>query len=251
MNYTWVTLADSEDYLKNVYSLAFSLKKSNTLYPLQVMIPEGQIDQCIIDLFISKCKYLDYPVRIIFIPNLMFNVFTPFTNVFNSTLNKFFIFNLEEYDKIIFLDSDIFMLTNCDYMFNFTFPIIDQRNNEISSNIFGIHPDKNIWYFILNICFTHPFQNDEEVIGFLYNSNFFPLNTFISNNKNYFHDGGHPKYWSIFSWNELNNYLQNNYNNIYSILSKKNSKNIKIKYSNQKEQLYLNNIKAKIKNQYN
>lgn len=250
MNYTWITLADSEEYLKSVYALAFSLKQSNTKYPLQVMIPEDSIDMEVIKIFEEKCQQLNYCINIIYIPNLMFNILAPFPNIFNSTLNKFFIFYLDKYDKICFLDADIFIFSNCDNIFNSNFPVIDIRNNkEISSDILAVYPNKKFWYFILNICFTHRFQNDEEVISFLHNEGLFPLNTLIENDKRFFHDGGHPKYWSKFSWQELINYLQLNYNHIYQILAS--NEKTPLIYSNKKEKLYIQQIKASLKNQYN
>lgn len=255
MNYTWITLADSEEYLKSVYALAFSLKQSNTKYPLQVMIPEDSVSMEAINIFKEKCQQLNYFINIIYIPNLMFNILTPFPNIFNTTLNKFFIFTLEEFDKIIFLDADMIITSNCDNIFDYNFPVIAKRDdNKISGNILGIQSNKKFWYFILNICFTYNFQNDEEVIAFLHHEGFFPLNTFIQNDTRVFHDGGYPKYWFKFSWQELVNYLQLNYHNIYYIMSHNDCKYCYAcsqTYSKEKEKQYIQDIKASLKKQYN
>ena len=103
-NFAYITLAAAPIYLKGAQFLHHSLKKVNSQYPLIIMIPEDVKEE--LDLSSNEYNYT-------FIPTWKFKN----TERYGYTLNKFQVFNFTEYQKIIFLDADVFMLENIDYLF--------------------------------------------------------------------------------------------------------------------------------------
>lgn len=198
----YITLADSEEYLKCAYALALSLNRAKSAYPLYIMIPQNSI------------SYNTFPIventKIVEIPLLMFNSINS-TADFNTTINKFFCVSYEEYDKVIFLDADIFIYFNIDFLFEQKFPIITLDKDEIRGGIFGLKTDKILLSFIINLAIRYNFSNDEEVLACLFNNNYLPIGSLANNCHKYlYHDAGYPKMWSLYNYNEIKEIIDNN-----------------------------------------
>lgn len=104
-NFAYITLATTPSYLKGAHLLHHSLKKVKSSYPLIIMIPEP-----LKETFNLQPDIYNY----FFIPLWQFKN----NKRYENTINKFQAFNFIEYEKIIFLDADVFMLENIDYIFH-------------------------------------------------------------------------------------------------------------------------------------
>lgn len=217
----WATLVDNYDYLKEVVALATSLRKVKSKYPLIVMIPVGCIDED----EINKIKTLNLNIIIKQIPYFL----SSFSSLYDAIMiNKFSIFTFTEYNKIIFLDSDNFIRSNIDDFFNKQFPIMiireeDNRSPMIHGGFFGIKPDLSVYSFIISMYMNHQFENDEVFFLWLYQNNFFPINTFMNMtcNNTIVHQGGYPKYWFKYNtYEDIINFINiTNNDDIHIILN--------------------------------
>lgn len=105
MKYAYVTLATTEYFLKGARFLHHSLQKVNSAYPLIIMVTENL--RPIIE---EETNY-----------NYHFIPYHKFTyqkgDRYEDTINKLQYFNLVEYDRIFFIDSDILIVENIDEIF--------------------------------------------------------------------------------------------------------------------------------------
>lgn len=111
--YTYVTLLGTDDYLVGTLCLWKSLRNVKSKYPLLVL--------CSQNISINVLKVLNqmeiqYKV-------LEEHIITNHKNEgrfarWSFTFDKLQIFNLVEYEKIVFLDSDMFVVKNIDSLFN-------------------------------------------------------------------------------------------------------------------------------------
>ena len=141
--YGYVTLATTKEYLKGALFLHYSLKAVHSKYPLIVLITEDlENEKCMAEFdeykIIKKYKFtqLNCPTRYL------------------DTINKFHIFDLVEYDKMIFLDSDIYIYSNIDFLLeqynNYKFlcdnykPLRVNENFLPEGNLFLFTPQKNL-----------------------------------------------------------------------------------------------------------
>lgn len=106
MKCAYVTLATTKNYLRGAHFLQESLKKVNSVYPLIVLITDNLEQDDYIQSFDS------YKI----VPYLELEQFQYVR--YKDTINKFYIFTLIEYEKILFLDADIFIFDNIDFLFD-------------------------------------------------------------------------------------------------------------------------------------
>ena len=86
---------------------------------------------------------------------------------YRTTFNKFHIYNLIEYDKILFLDCDVIIRYNIDYLFRYDTPnfcLSEDEDNFIVGIYFLIEPNKNLFEFFKQI--RRHFSTDEFVLNF-------------------------------------------------------------------------------------
>lgn len=104
-NYAYMTLASSSaDYIKGVLCLQESLKRVGAKYPLIVLVTED----------LAGSNDLQYVDNYKIIP---YFTFKNITNRYEGTINKLQIFKENQYDKICFIDADVLVLKNIDYLF--------------------------------------------------------------------------------------------------------------------------------------
>ena len=116
MKQAYVTLLSSEDYLDAVLVLAQCLKDVRSKYPLLVIIPNSIVSErtvlplrrmgCQIysteDLHYSKVteeKWVDHPVL--------------------NTASKMAMFNMKEWDRLVYIDADVLVVANIDDLFDY------------------------------------------------------------------------------------------------------------------------------------
>lgn len=159
MRYSYITLLCTENYLNGVLVLNESLKRVNSKYPLIVVITE-QISERIRDIlkqrkieFIQIDK-MEVPKDII--EKNLNGIFSHW----NNTFDKLKLFELTQFDKLVFLDSDMYVKNNIDELFEkkgFS-AVIDRKEPNVSndwikltSGTFVIEPKKGIIKEFINI----------------------------------------------------------------------------------------------------
>lgn len=195
--YAYITLVSNSDFLKGAKFLHYSLKKVNAKYPLIVIITDNvnYTKNDIDDFDIVKIvPYIEYPPK------------NEFFKRYQSTLNKFWAFYFDEYSKLLFIDADIFIYQNIDFIFyncnkykfltTKYFPTGD-RQNELKEKIMPngcfifLTPNKNYFYnLIKNLIETNLSITDDEmhIKYLLYPENY--INNFFNYECNFFENIG-------------------------------------------------------------
>lgn len=108
-NYTYATLVSSQEYLIAALILNESIKKTNSSYPFLICLTTNLATENNIN--ILNNENINFKV----IPILKYS-FSSNGNV-NNTASKINIFNLKNYDKILYIDADSYILKNIDHLF--------------------------------------------------------------------------------------------------------------------------------------
>lgn len=111
--YAWTTLLTSVDYLKSVLFLHSSLRRVGSKYPLVVIVTDTIAIDVIPELELKGCLYYVVPDLQRMHTEHLFSI---------DMLMKFYSFELTEYKKVCYLDGDILVLKNCDFIFNYRAP---------------------------------------------------------------------------------------------------------------------------------
>lgn len=120
-------------------------------------------------------------------------------------LNKFYMFDLKEYDKVCFLDGDMIIRENIDFIFNFSTPAGKVLNeNQIAAEAMIISPKDFSSNYIIDKFGIFAF--DEEVLRMLYPA--YKITDLRLSDWNHliFHAHAHCnrfRYWLYFDINEL------------------------------------------------
>lgn len=115
--YAYVTLLGSDNYLKGTLALYNSLKLNKCKYPLTVLITSG-VSNKIKEILISK------NINILLIDNVTISKKIKLKNSqmgyanWSKTFDKLRVFGLIQFDKIVFLDSDMMVMGNLDHLFS-------------------------------------------------------------------------------------------------------------------------------------
>lgn len=119
-NYAYVSIVTSKNYLVGLETMYLSLLKTGTKIPLYTLLPTKLVkDNCgaVQKLKDEGINIVEYEQSVA-IPNaLVENNNANGDNRFNYTFDKLLIFGLTQFDKIVFLDSDIYILQNLDHLF--------------------------------------------------------------------------------------------------------------------------------------
>lgn len=115
MNYAYITVLTSADYLEGVRTLLYSLKRTGSAYPLVVLVPEGFDDGLRKILLAWGCR-VEQAARVDLGQYAQQNP-RPY---WNETFFKLRIFAMEQYDKLLYIDSDMIVLDNLDHLFSCT-----------------------------------------------------------------------------------------------------------------------------------
>ncbi len=159
-NNSYITVLSTENYLYGVLCLVESLRRTNTKYPISVLITN--------DISLKTEQLLkSYNLNVIRkskinIPESIKNkndkgIFSHWT----STFDKLLIFELTQFNKLVYLDSDMYVRKNIDELFEKKdmSAVIDRRNGpviskewvKLTSGLMVIEPKKDIMPYFLKI----------------------------------------------------------------------------------------------------
>ena len=193
--YCYTTLLATEKYLYGVICLYYSLQKVKSKYPFIVMITDN-IDKKTIDILNN------IGIQYIIFPDNSFELED--NNLvrlrYSSTFNKFHFLTLP-YEKIMFLDADVLIFNNIDYVFDNDTPAFWVLNKDfISGTYILMSPSKELFDTFLSM--KNDYSTDEEILNAYYKPNdkidklsnvaisIFHESDFVLNNK---------KYWENFN----------------------------------------------------
>lgn len=119
-NYAYVTIATSKDYLPGLMAMYLSLKQTGTQIPLYAMLPKNVIEnetQTIANLKQNGIIIIQYNHSIEIPQQLIDNNAQQGDLRFSHTFDKLLVFEQTQFDKIVYLDADIYILHNLDHLF--------------------------------------------------------------------------------------------------------------------------------------
>ena len=164
MKMAYCTLLSSEDYLDAVLVLNQSLRAVKSQYPLFVMITKPVASNQKL-LMILNSASIFYKI----IEPLQYSIESLIKHSGESVLNtasKLQIFNIREYDKLIYIDADTLVLKNIDHIFNYPDGAMIKYSDDEDgfSGLFVVEPDfhlhDEIEYYLLLIQTTQAFDGD-------------------------------------------------------------------------------------------
>lgn len=171
---TFVTLATNDFYLRGAYFLQETLKKVESKYPLLVMIPEELLNNPL-SLKIDAIKIIKC------------YKFKGCNNKYADTLNKFQVYDLIEYEKIVFLDADLIAIKNIDFLFDYDFNFFTDLyypsrygSQEVLPflNCILLKPKKNFFKKCLEINEKENVLDDEYFVKYFLFSKYFKENKY-------------------------------------------------------------------------
>lgn len=150
--YAFITVLTTDDYLIGVLSLNEALKRVNSKFPFVVIVNNNVKEETIskmenLGISVKKVKSIDIPEGV-----LDKNEGTNYTR-WNNTFDKLRIFGLTEFDKIVCLDSDMYIKENIDELFEEEhmaatvdrhYCTIDPKYREMTSGVMVIVPEKDL-----------------------------------------------------------------------------------------------------------
>ena len=119
-NYAYITISTGKNYLLGIMAMYLSLKKTGTSIPLYAMLPSDLIrkeaDLCE-RLKANGINILEYSDSISIPQQLIDNNENHGDRRFSHTFDKLLVFEQTQFDKIVYLDADIYILHNLDHLF--------------------------------------------------------------------------------------------------------------------------------------
>lgn len=170
MNYAFVTYLGTDNFLPGILVLNHSLKKHNKMYDLVVLINET-VSASIAELLVLK-EIKFKTVKPIENPNDLINDERNFKNMYT----KLRIFEMFEYDKVVYLDADMLVCNNIEELFNHPhmaavvagalFPT-NESWKDLNAGLMIIEPDKNTFNKLFSLINQLP-SIDGSDQGFLH-----------------------------------------------------------------------------------
>lgn len=113
--FSYVTLLSSDDFLPGVIMLDWSLRTVKTQYPLLVLCSDCVSESTCKELIRRNFSYLRLEEHIPV--NAEINIEEGYDH-WSKTFDKLYVWTLSQFDKVVFLDSDIQVIKNIDYLFD-------------------------------------------------------------------------------------------------------------------------------------
>lgn len=119
-NYAYITLSTGKSYLPGIMAMYLSLKQTGTRIPLYAMLPsdlvkeEGRLCKRLEE---SGINIIEYSSSISIPQQLIDNNESHGDRRFSHTFDKLLVFEQTQFDKIVYLDADIYILHNLDHLF--------------------------------------------------------------------------------------------------------------------------------------
>lgn len=117
-NYAYVTIINTKKYINGALCLYKSLEKVNSIYPFYVVVTGKNSTEISSELkalklnVIEESKVIDIPIEI-----KEKNIKGGHEN-WNYSFDKLIIYSLTQFDKIVFLDADLYIVENIDHLFD-------------------------------------------------------------------------------------------------------------------------------------
>lgn len=152
MNFSYITILSDDSYIRGVEGLFYTLTK-HCKYPLLVLV-----SQSISHSTILRLEKKSIPFKIVQNLHLDCNFEDSSFNYWKNTFFKFRVFELTEFDKIVYLDSDMLILDNIDELFECPhLSAVSDRDfcvymetNGMNTGMMVIKPDKKYITDLLN-----------------------------------------------------------------------------------------------------
>lgn len=141
-SYTYLAVISTDNYLTGALVLNESLKRTNPRYPFTVMVTKNVSSSC--DQILQK-----HGIRVIRKEeNILLDAQQQKKNenvgykYWNYTFDSLYVFELMEFDKIVYLDCDVLVLENLDHLFEkpHLSAALDPGTTNLSSGIMVIEP---------------------------------------------------------------------------------------------------------------
>lgn len=208
-HYTYTTLLSTDDYLLPVCALHHSFQLSQSQHDFVVIATDALSPETFQTLTKLNIKYKVFPDLRHFIPQALEKENRTALNqqefFLVMCLNKFYMFDLKEYDKVCFLDGDMIIRENIDFIFNFNTPAGKFLNeNQVAAEAMLISPKDFSSKHIIEKFGIFAF--DEEILRCLYP--FYQITDLKLSDWSHliFHAHAHCnrfRYWLYFDVNEL------------------------------------------------
>lgn len=183
-NYAYITMATSKNYLTGLVAMYLSLKSTGTQIPLYAMLPQRLVEdeaKTIARLKRNGIKVLQYN-HSVEIPQQLIEKNTNNGHFrFNHTFDKLLIFGLTQFEKIVFIDADMYILHNLDHLF--TFPHMsavaagrsypgNQDWIDLNSGLMTIQPQDNLLHDLVQkipeVIMQKDICGDQDVLQLYY-----------------------------------------------------------------------------------
>ena len=138
-NYSYVSLLTNDSYTYGIILLAASMRQVKTKYPLHVLVTKNVSTTSLEILNQLKVTYevVDTIPISDEVYNYNFNINKKLAVTWKNCWTKFKIFDLTQFDKIVFLDADIMVLKNLDHLFS-----KPHMTAALDGECFGLWPDR-------------------------------------------------------------------------------------------------------------
>jgi len=171
-NEIFATMLLTNNYLPSLLKLYCSMKQVKTTRPLVVFYDSTTISEESLDILYSHGIEAQ-PIELMFISN-------KFIDRFSINWTKLRFWKMEQYSKIIYLDSDMFLLQNIDHLFDLpnTFAIPADTDRHAcggpmgfnQAGLFVLQPCESIYHDMMSLVTSDPkyqFQYSDAEQGFL------------------------------------------------------------------------------------
>lgn len=202
-NYAYVTLMTHNEYMIPAMVLIDRWKQTKSIYPLYIMIT-SRITKENVDILSMLGYHIIYIEE--YIPTNYLKIFNAAGITWQSDLhgtslekggwvhsfNKFQVWRLTQFEKVCFLDLDLFILHNLDNVFDYSeFTCAWREDNEVCSQIFIAEPNLRLYEAICNFANNYiiPFERyglenvlyvDEDIFR-----DFFKIKQYLPQNYDY------------------------------------------------------------------
>jgi len=119
-NYAYITISTGKSYLMGIMAMYLSLKQTGTKIPLYAMLPSDLVkeeEKLCVQLKENGINIIEYNNSISIPQQLIDNNENHGDRRFSHTFDKLLVFEQTQFDKIVYLDADIYILHNLDHLF--------------------------------------------------------------------------------------------------------------------------------------
>ena len=252
----YTSLCTDEEFIPGLICLNYMLQKYNSKYGFEPIITSNVSKDELKKLDDLNIKYHIFPIKF----------FQTNWSYYDCTINKLYVYELYEYDKVCFLDSDIILYENIDEYFNYlndkneflisSYDWEPTENSKMMGAWFLTYPKKGKGYEFIEKFKQWKHIGDEQVFEALYwGSNKFKWIPYIDGSI-MDHWTGIPKYWNFYrlKTNEdyfnfinnpnLQNFVINRHRahefNLLNAMSKEEEKKFTQRYFDKQWELYQN-----------